>query len=205
MRSNAELGAILYPKPTAPVATPPRVAPPAPTQEPGAPRVLDRAAAGKALYDASKSGQVGSIANAVASAFDRIEATLIDDKERLERTRQDRRTANSLLEKANVAPSDAHALLSTYREARSLNRSGEALAKAWAGPHGFDRLRLESGSTEAALEKIAQTDALLKRVEKDNPGFAYELRATGAAQDPRFIQTAAKIIEGITKPKEQTT
>jgi hypothetical protein len=167
--------------------------------------VTDRAAAAKVLYGQSKSGVAGSIANAVASAFDRIEASQVDDKERLERTRHDRRTAKTLLEAANAAPSDAHALLSTYREARSLNRSGEALAKAWASPHGFDRLRLESGSTEAALKMIAQTDALLKRVEKDNPGFAYELRATGAAQDPRFIQTAAKIVESISKPKEQTT
>jgi len=157
------------------------------------------------LYGASKSGHVGSIDNAVASAFDRIEATVRDDKERLAQTQHARQTAKSLLNRGNIAPSDAHTLLSTYHESRSLNRSEEAIAKRWAGPDGFDRVRREAGSTEAAMKQLAATEAVLKVIKKEDPVFAQDLVRTGASTDPRFIQTSARIIEGLSKPKEQTT
>ena len=167
--------------------------------------VTGRAAAAQVLYGASKSGHVGSIDNAVASAFDRIEATVRDDKERLAQTQHARQTAKSLLNRGNIAPSDAHTLLSTYHESRSLNRSEEAIAKRWAGPDGFDRVRREAGSTEAAMKQLAATEAVLKVIKKEDPVFAQDLVRTGASTDPRFIQTSARIIEGLSKPKEQTT
>jgi hypothetical protein len=164
-----------------------------------------RAAAAQVLYGASKSGLVGSIDNAVASAFDRIESSVRDDKERLAQTQHARQTARNLLNRGNVAPSDAHTLLSTYHESRALNRSKEAVDKAWEGPHGFDRLRREAGSTEAAMKQLAATEAVLKVIQKEDPAFAQDLIKTGASMDPRFIQTSAKIIESLSKPKEQTT
>jgi hypothetical protein len=105
------------------------------------------------------------------------------------------------LEKANVAPSDAHTLLSTYHESRSLNRSEEALAKAWESPHGFDRVRREAGSTEAAMRQLAATEAVLKVIQKEDPAFAQDLVRTGASMDPRFIQVASRIV-GDLKPTE---
>jgi hypothetical protein len=167
--------------------------------------VTGRAAAAKVLYGASQSGHVGSIDNAVASAFDRIEATVRDDKERLAQTQHARQTAKSLLNRGNVAPSDAHALLSTYHESRSLNRTKEAVDKAWEGPHGFDRLRREAGSTEAAMKQLHNTDLLLKRIKKDDPVLSQDLVRTGASMDPRFIQTASKIVESLSKSEEQKT
>jgi hypothetical protein len=176
-----------------------------PSETAAARPLTGRAAAAQVLYDASKSGHVGSIDNAVASAFDRIEATVRDDKERLAQTQHARQTAKNLLNRGNVAPSDAHTLLSTYRESRSLNRSKEAVDKAWEGPHGFDLLRREAGSTEAAMKQLAATEAVLKVIHKEDPVFAQDLVRTGASMDPRFIQTSAKIIESLSNPKEQTT
>jgi hypothetical protein len=194
MNPNAQRGAILY-RNTAPAATP----------SPGR-ALTSREQAGTVLYKKSNSAHVGSIDNAVASAFDRIESSVRDDKERLSQTQHARRTAKTLLEKVNVAPSDAHTLLSTYRESRSLNRSEEAIAKRWTGPDGFDRLRREAGSTEAAMKQLAATEAVLKVIHKEDPAFAQDLVRTGTSMDPRFIQTAAKIIDGLkTKPKEQAT
>ena len=194
MRTNAELGKVMYPN----SAKPPEVAAAAP--------ITDRAAAANVLYGASKSGHVGSIDTAVASAFDRIESTVRDDKERLSQTQHARQTARNLLNRGNVAPSDAHTLLSTYHEYRSRPRSEEALAKRWEGPDGFDRVRRDAGSTEAAMKQLAATEAVLTVIRKEDPVFAADLVRTGASMDPRFIQTSAKIIEGLTtKPKEQTT
>jgi hypothetical protein len=176
-----------------------------PTEAAAATPVTGREAAANVLYSGSKSAHVGSIDNAVASAFDRIESSVRDDKERLSQTQQARQTAKNLLNRGNVAPSDAHTLLSTYRESRSFNRSEDAIAKRWEGPDGFERLRKEAGSTEAAMKQVAATDAVLKLIHKENPVFAQDLVRTGASTDPRFIQTAAKIVESISKPKEQTT
>lgn len=192
MTDHSRRAAVMYPAKTAS------------TEAARPPVTTGRAAAGAILYGSNKSGQTGSIDNAVASAFDRIESTVRDDKERLSQTQHARRTAKSLLEKANVAPSDAHTLLSTYHESRSLNRSEEAIAKAWESPHGFDRLRREAGSTDAAMKQLAATEAVLKVIHKEDPAFAQDLVRTGASMDPRFIQTAAKIIDSL-KPKEQTT
>jgi hypothetical protein len=191
MTDHSRRAAVMYPVKTAS------------TEAARSPATTGRAAAGAILYGASKSGQVGSIDNAVASAFDRIESTVRDDKERLSQTQHARRTAKSLLEKANVAPSDAHTLLSTYHESRSLDRSEEAIAKHWQGTDGFDRLRREAGSTEAAMKQLAAAEAVLTVIRKEDPLFAADLVRTGASTDPRFIQTAAKIVESISKPKEQ--
>jgi hypothetical protein len=193
MRSHTERANVMYggsEKPTAPAAATP---------------ATGRAAAARVLYSAPKSGLVGSIDNAVASAFDRIESSVRDDKERLAQTQHARQTAKNLLNRGNVAPSDAHTLLSTYHESRALNRSKDAVDKAWEGPHGFDRLRREAGSTEAAMKQIAATEAVLKVIHKEDPVFAQDLVRTGASMDPRFIQTSAKIIESLSQPKEQTT
>lgn len=185
MRSHTENAKVMYPS----SAKAPEVATSAP--------LTDRAAAANVLYGASKSGHVGSIDTAVASAFDRIEGPLRDDQERLSQVQQARRTAKSLLTRGNVAPSDAHAMLSAYREHRTFKRSEEALAKLWEGPEGFDRLRREAGSTDAAMKQLAATEAVLKIIQKEDPAFSADLVRTGASMDPRFIQTAAKIVDSL--------
>jgi len=54
------------------------------------------------------------------------------------------------------------------------------------------------------MKKLAATDAVLEALKKEDPVFAQDLVRTGASQDPRFIQTAAKIVDSF-KPKEQVT
>jgi hypothetical protein len=172
-----------------------------PVANASAPAVTGRSAAAAILYGPSRSGQVGSIDNAIRSTFDPIEAGVRDDKERLAQTQNSREKVRSLLHKANVAPADAHAMLSVYGEYRAPSRSEDSLKKAWEGPHGFDRLRREAGSTEAAMGQLARTDAVLKVIQKEDPIFARELVQTGASQDPRFIQVASRIV-GDLKPTE---
>jgi hypothetical protein len=160
-----------------------------------------RAAAGAILYGSSKPGQVGSIDNALHSSFDPIEARVRDDKERLAQTQNTREKVRGLATRGNVTPSDLHTLLSPYREARTFPRSEEAIVKRWEGSDGFDRVRREAGSTEAAMKQLAATEALLKVIQKEDPIFAQDLVRTGASQDPRFIQTAARIVDAF-NPKQ---
>jgi hypothetical protein len=164
------------------------------------PVTTGRAAAAAILYGASKSGQLGSVDNAIRSTFDPIEAAARDDAERLKQVQNTREKVRSLLHKGNVAPSDAHQMLSVYGEYHAHKRSEESLKRAWEGPHGFDRLRREAGSTEAAIEQMARTEAVLKVIKQEDPVFAQELVRTGASQDPKFIQTAAKIVDAL-KPQ----
>jgi hypothetical protein len=156
------------------------------------------------LYKGSHSTEVGSIDNAIRSTFDPIEAGVRDDRERLEQTQNTRRTLKSLGERSNISPSYMRTMLSTYGEHRAHQRSKEALEKVWEGPHGWDRVRREAGSTEAAMKQLAAAEAVLKVIQKEDPVFAQDLVKTGASMDPRFIQTAAKIVDSL-KPKEQTT
>lgn len=189
MRSNAELGKVLYPNA-------------ARTSEPARPAPTSRAAAGAVLYGGSQSGQTGSIDNAVRSAFDRIESSARGDAERLRQVQSSREKVRGLLSKANVSPSDAHAMLSVYCQRHGENRSKEALAKHWQGPDGFDRVRREAGSTEAAMKQMAATDAVLEVLKREDPAFAQDLVRTGASQDPRFIQTASRIVDALQPVKQ---
>ncbi len=126
------------------------------------------------------------------------------DAEKEKQVQTTREKVRGLLTKANIAPADAHTLLSIYREARAIGRSEEALKKLWDGPCGFDRLRRDSGGTEAAMKKLAATDAVLEVLKKEDPVFAQDLVRTGATMDPKFIETASKIVDSF-KPKEQAT
>ena len=193
MNQNAQRGAILYRNSTA------TAAPQSPGRAP-----TSREQAGATLYKGSHSTEVGSIDNAIRSTFDPIEAGVRDDRERLEQTQNTRRKLKSMGEQNKIPPSYMHTMLSTYGEHRAHPRSKEALEKVWEGPHGWDRVRREAGSTEVAMKQLAATDAVLKAIHKEDPVFAQELVRTGASMDPRFIQTAAAIIDSL-KPKEQTT
>jgi|HubBroStandDraft_1064217.scaffolds.fasta_scaffold340486_2 hypothetical protein len=166
------------------------------------PATTGRAAAGAILYGSNKSGHTGSIDNAIRSTFDKIEASARGDAERLKQVQTTRDKVRGLLEKANVAPADAHTMLSVYGEYHTYRRSEESLAKNWEGPHGFDRLRREAGSTEAALAQVQRTELMLNRIKQDDPIFAADLVRTGASQDPRFIQTAAKIVDALQPAKQ---
>lgn len=107
---DARRAAIMYPKKVTPEA-----ARPAP--------ITGRTAAAAILYGGSKSGQAGSIDWALHSSFDRIEASVRGDAEKEKQVQATREKVRGLLTKANIPPSEAHTLLSIYREARETRRS----------------------------------------------------------------------------------
>jgi hypothetical protein len=132
----------------------------------------------------------GSIDWAVSSTFDRLEAALRDDPERLSQMRSARNAVSKVFEQHRVAPQDAHAMLSTYREYALKTRSAEALAKRW--PAEWETIRLAAGSTEAAEKVLADANALYAALKTADPAFAQSVGISGAAQDARVIQAAAK-------------
>ena len=184
MRTNAELGKVMYPN----SAKPPEVAAAAP--------ITDRAAAANVMYGASKSGHVRSIDNAVASCFDRLADPLRDDKERLAEMQHSQRTTKSLLEKADAPPAVAHQVLSPYLEHRTHQRSEEAIMKQW-NERGSNQLRSDAGSTEKALQQLAAVETVVQIVKKNDPVLAQDLVRTGTTTDPRFIQGSATIVENL--------
>lgn len=153
-----------------------------------------RAAAAATMYGPTKAGQVGSIDNALASTFGRLRAG-VTDKETLARLDDQRLHVGKLLREKNIAPSDAHAMLSIYCEHKLHSRSTEALEKRWIGPAGYAEVRRDAGSEEAANARLAGTDAVLRAVAKVSPTFARDLIESGASQHADFIKVAAKIVE----------
>ena len=103
-----------------------------------------------------------SVDVAVASCFDRLEAKLRDDPERLAQLREDRRAVARVLEERQVSHEDAHAMLGTYYEHTTSSRSPEAIAQRW--PSEWERIRLAAGSTEAAEQVLKSADAFYKAI-----------------------------------------
>jgi len=150
----------------------------------------------------------GSIDWALASTFDRIEAKYRDDPEKLAQAREQRSQLGAFLRERKVDPQDAHAMLTSYREHQGLPRSAEALQSRWAGPAGFEALRLEVGDTEGAKRTLERANNFFTAVAQAAPGFAQEAKLNGAVEIPEVIRIAAKYGEapsaaaGTTTPKE---
>jgi hypothetical protein len=149
-----------------------------------------REQAGQRLYSA-KSQQGGSIELAVASTFNRLEAPLRGDPEKLAQLRADRRAVTRVLEERQVSPEDAHAMLSTYLDhATGKPRSAEAIAQRWPGE--WERIRLAAGSTEAAEKVLKDAEPLYKAIAEAAPTFAHSVKESGAAESAKMIQAAAR-------------
>jgi hypothetical protein len=156
------------------------------------------------LYPKTKPGQSGSHAQALASTFDRLEAFYRNDPEKLSRAREQRQQLAAFLPTSKVDPQDAQELLSIHFEHVVRPRDEEARQKRWTGPAGYESVRLDAGSTEAANERIAAANRALIAIEKVAPTLAQQMAHNGAAEHPRFIQIAAKY-GAVPEPTTATT
>jgi hypothetical protein len=144
------------------------------------------------IYGKTKSGQAGSIDWALDSSLDRIEASHRDDPEKRALVRSWRAPLRKVLDDHRVDPNDAHAMLSTFLEHEAHRRSPEALEKRWAGPAGYEALRLEAGDSEKAKAIMESANRFYMAVKAACPNFAHNAKLNGSAESLDMIRVAAR-------------
>jgi hypothetical protein len=152
----------------------------------------------KSLYSQGRGS--GSIENAVASCFDRIDAGLRDDPERLQQSRATRARMIRVFEERRATPEHTHTICSTFYDHQKIKRSAESLAKRW--PMEWDVIRRTAGSTEEAEKILANAVKFYEAIKQADPVFAQTAKENGSAETAAMILAAANYAELPTPTKE---
>lgn len=144
------------------------------------------------LYGKSTPG-TGSHDLSTANYYDRREASLRDDPERLRETRAERQRAKEFLQKYKLSPAAAQEAFAALRERDQHPRPVDAQSPHWAETH--EHLRKAEGSSEAATALWLRAQKGADIVAREVPSLGQRAQQSGAVADPRTIRFLAAVAD----------